>query len=82
MVDGLGITSDSRILDGLRLLAECVNVLVRKLFKLAEGFLLGCLVEDEVFEELKVLLRQALVGQMGVLGQDICGKVEMLVLAV
>ena len=40
------------------------------------------MVQDEVLEELEVFLRQALVGEVGVLRQDICSQVVMLVLAV
>lgn len=57
-------------------------MLVGELFKLAEGLLLGGLVKDEVLEELEVLLRQALVGQVRILSEDICGQVVVLVLAV
>ena len=55
-VDSLGVTSDPRILDGLRLFTERVNMLVREILKLTECFFLRRLVEDEVFEEIEVLL--------------------------
>ena len=81
-IDRLGVSGDPSILDGLGLFAECVDVLVSELFKFSEGFFFGGLVEDEVLEELEVLLRQALVRQVRVLGQNICGQIVVLVLAV
>ena len=40
MVDGLRVTGDPGILDGLSLFPERVNVLIGKLFEFSEGFLL------------------------------------------
>jgi hypothetical protein len=56
IVDGLGVSGDSCILDGLGLLSEGVDMLVGQVFELSECFLLGCLVEDEILQEFKVLL--------------------------
>ena len=55
-IDRFRISRDSSILDGLSLFTERVNVFIGKLFEFSEDFLLGRLVEDEVFEELEVLL--------------------------
>lgn len=55
-VDRLGVAGNARILDGLSLLAQGVDVLVSQVFKLLVSFILVCLVEDEILKEVEVLL--------------------------
>lgn len=81
-VDGLRVTSNTGILNCFSLLSEGVDMVRSQRFKFAEGFLLVGLIENEIFEEVKISLREALICKMGVLSENISCHVEVRVFAV
>jgi len=82
VVDGFGVSGDSGVLNGLRLLSKRVDVLVSEVLELSVRLVLRGLVQNEVLKEFKIFLRQALVCQVRIFGQDVSSEVVMLVLAV
>ena len=65
-VNRLRVAGNPGVLDSFSLLAQGVDVFCRQVFKFSVGFILRGLVQNEIFEELKVLLAQTLVSEMGV----------------
>ena len=57
-------------------------MLVGKFFEFPVGLIFVGLVKNKVFKEVEIILREALIGEVGVLSQDISSQVIMLVLAV
>ena len=81
-VDRLAVTSNTRILNSLGLLAKSVDVVGGQILKLAVGLFIRRLVQNKVLKEFKISLRQALVGQVRVFCEDIGSQIEVRVLAV
>lgn len=57
-------------------------MLVRQIFELLEGLFLASLIKNEVLQEFEVFLREALIGEMCIFGENICGEIVVLILAV
>jgi hypothetical protein len=57
-------------------------MLVGKLFEFSVGLIFVGLVKNKVLKEVEIILREALIGEVGVLSQDVSSQVIMLVLAV
>ena len=55
---------------------------VRQIFELLKSLLLAGLVKNEVLQEFEVFLGEALVSEMCIFGENICGEIIVLVLAV
>jgi hypothetical protein len=81
-VDGLRVSCNPSILNGLGFLSESIDMFVGKFFKFPVGLIFVSLVKNKVLKEVEIVLREALIGEVGVLSQDISSKVIMLVLAV
>lgn len=70
-VDGLRISCDSGILNGLGFLSESVDMFVGKFFEFPISLIFVGLVKNKVFKEVEIILREALIGKVGVLSQDV-----------
>jgi hypothetical protein len=81
-VDGLGVSCDSGILNGLGFLSESVDMFVGKFLEFPVGLIFVGLVKNKVLKEVEIVLREALIGEISVLSQDISSQVIMLILAV
>jgi hypothetical protein len=81
-VDGLGIPCNSGILNSLGFLSESIDMFVGKFFEFPVGLIFVSLVKNKVLKEVEIVLRETLIGKVGVLSQNISSQVVMLVLAV
>jgi len=81
-VDGLRVSCNSGILNGLGFLSESVDMFVGKFFEFPVGFIFVGLVKNKVLKEVEIVLRETFIGKVGVLSQNISSQVIMLVLAV
>ena len=70
-VDGLRISCDSGILNSLGFLSESVDMFVGKFFEFPISLIFVGLVKNKVFKEVEIILREALIGKVGVLSQDV-----------
>jgi len=51
-------------------------------FELSVSLVFGSLIQNDILKELEVRLRKTLISEVGILCQDICGKIVVLILAV